>query len=487
MALFPLPALLFIVLVAEGLCPPVAAQNPPLPAAEFRAAWVATVVNIDWPSRPSLPAATAKAELLAIVERAAQLRLNALIFQCRSAGDAFYQSSLEPWSEWLSGVQGKPPDGAWDPLQFLVEKAHARGIEVHAWFNPFRARSESARSPEAENHVLVVQPSACVRYGEQMWMDPGDSRSIDWILRVVADVVRRYDIDGVHFDDYFYPYPAKKLAFADDRSFRRYQDASGGLGRSDWRRANIDIFLRRLYADIHQLKPAIKLGISPFGIARPSVPRGIQAGIDQYEELAADVLSWQRKGLCDYLSPQLYWPIDQRAQSYSILLPWWFGQNPRQRHMWPGLNASRAEKQIAPWRKDELPQQIKMIRSQGPDPGYVLYSFQALRGQLGEQIVSMNREPAVVPASPWLPGRAPDAPVINLERTKRGTTLSWLAKPDCRWFCVQVQRGRRWQTLAMRGAGAGAIMLPDDVTAAAVRGLAANGLVGNAAVLYPNL
>lgn len=474
-----LQALLACVVLAGCAWP----QTPPLPAAEFRAAWVATVDNIDWPSKPGLPTADAKRELLAIVERAASLRLNALVFQVRPAGDAFYDSPHEPWSEWLTGKQGKAPETPWDPLTYLTTEAHQRGIEVHAWFNPFRARHRAATTPDDPRHATQAMPSACIRYGDQIWMDPGDPRCVEWSLTVIEDVVARYDIDGIHLDDYFYPYPEKKQRFNDDRSYARYQQTGGPLERSDWRRANIESFLKRLYTEAHQRKPWIKVGLSPFGIARPGVPRGIQAGIDQYEVLAADVLSWQKRGLCDYLSPQLYWPIDQKAQSYAVLLPWWFSQNPLRRHVWPGLSAANAATQKAPWREGEIPQQIEMIRAQGPDAGYVLYSFRALRGEVGNQVAGLYREPAVVPASPWLKGTAPSEPQAELARASGELRVTWQKREDIRNYVVQIQRGRRWQTLAVRGSGTGSMVLPQDTTAVAVRGLAANGLVGAAKVL----
>ena len=210
---------------------------------------------------------------------------------------------------------------------------------------------------------------------------------------------------------------------------------------------------------------------------------GIQAGIDQYVDLSADVLGWQKRGLCDYLSPQLYWPIDQKAQSFATLLPWWSGQNPLRRHMWPGLSASNAAARKPQWRDGELPQQIEMIRAQGPDAGHILYSFRALRGALGDQVAESYREPALVPASPWLPGTAPAAPKAELERSSGSMRVAWQASADCRTFVVQAQRGRRWQTLAVRGAERGSLDLPADTTVVAVRGVAANGLVGAPKVL----
>ncbi|MGE3175452.1 MAG: glycoside hydrolase family 10 protein [Planctomycetota bacterium] len=465
---------------------------PPLPHREFRAAWVATVDNIDWPSRKGLPTAAARAELLALVDEASALGLNALVFQVRPSADAFYRSEREPWSEWLCGAQGQAPQPAWDPLAELLDYAHLQGLEVHAWFNPFRARHPAAKSPDAAEHVLRRMPDACVTYGSYRWMDPGDPRAADWSLAVIADVVARYDVDGIHLDDYFYPYPEKGAPFPDEGSYRGYRQGGGTLARADWRRANIDAFVWRLQRDTHQQKAWVKVGISPFGIARPGVPRGIQAGIDQYEELAADVLGWLQRGEVDYLAPQLYWPIDQEPQSYAVLLPWWCGQNTARRHLWPGLSAGRALAAKAPWRADELGQQIEMTRAQtATSPGHVLFSWRALRAgspqrdALRAQLRAVYREAAVVPASPWLDEDAPlpQEPRVTLQRD--GDRVQALVTCDdrARFWCAQVLVGPRWLTLCVRGARSPGVELPPGCSAVAVRGVAPNGLLGEPAVL----
>ena len=237
------------VLAAQTFAP------PPRVEREFRGAWVATVDNIDWPSKPGLPTAAARDELDAIVARAQQLRLNALVFQVRPAADAMYESRLEPWSAWLTGVQGKAPQPPWDPLAHLIVTAHRAGLEVHAWFNPYRARHPASQGPLAPAHVANKLPAACVTFGKYLWMDPGNPQAARWSLDVIADVVARYDIDGVHLDDYFYPYPEKGVVFADDASFRGYQRQGGKLLRDDWRRRNIDDFVYRLYTETHAKKP----------------------------------------------------------------------------------------------------------------------------------------------------------------------------------------------------------------------------------------
>ena len=314
-------------------------------------------------------------------------------------------------------------------------------------------------------------------------MDPGDARAASWSLRVMADLVRRYDIDGIHIDDYFYPYPEQGREFPDDNSYRHYCNSGGELPRGDWRRANIDDFLRRLYRQTHDLKPWVKVGISPFGIARPGVPEGIVAGIDQYDQLYADVLGWQQQGLCDYLSPQLYWPIDQTAQSFAVLLPWWCAQNPEQRHIWPGINAGRAATRKKPWRRDELIQQIEMTRAQSPtNPGHVHFSCRALRsttnGIAGQLLANAYQQAAPVPASPWLPGEPPAAPRIAIEGGDRDLLLSVRCPADARFYCVQALVDDRWRTIAVRGAATSLVVLPPRSVFVTVRGLGANGLAG---------
>src|ERR1022692_3942920 len=227
---------------------------PPAPVREFRAAWVATVANIDWPSRKTLSTQEQKAELLAILDRAAQLKLNAIIFQVRPACDALYASRIEPWSEYLTGTMGKAPEPFYDPLTFAVEEAHKRGLELHAWFNPYRARLRAANSPVAANHISRTRPQLVREYGEFLWLDPGEREVQDYSLSVVMDVVKRYDVDGVHFDDYFYPYKAndragKELDFPDGSSWQRF-GARGKLNRDDWRRENVNMFIQRVYKSI---------------------------------------------------------------------------------------------------------------------------------------------------------------------------------------------------------------------------------------------
>lgn len=472
-----------LLLLAPACTEPAAAQRreaPPPLAREFRAAWVATVANIDWPSRPGLPTALARAELDSIVTRAVQLELNALVFQVRPAGDAMYRSVREPWSEWLTGAQGRPPDEDWDPLQYLIERCHREGLQLHAWFNPFRAGHPSGKSKPASNHVRSRLPSLCVKYGSYVWMDPGDARARKWSLDVIIDVVRRYDIDGVHLDDYFYPYPERKSTFDDNRSYDRYTRGGGKLARADWRRHNIDNFVETLYRQTHAEKAWVQVGISPFGIARPGQPAGIEAGIDQYADLYADVPRWLNRGWVDYLVPQLYWPIDQKPQSFAALLCWWHEQNTLARHVWPGINPGRCLQQKPPCRPNELRDQITLIRQANATQGHVHFSFKALRTDAPNVGLALRRQlyrgPAVAPASPWLGTAAPATPIARLEHHSRGTTLVWQHDRSARFIVVQVKDSTGWRTARVEGADRGGCELPDGNIAIAVSAIGRTGI-----------
>lgn len=304
---------------------------------EFRAAWIATVANIDWPSRRALTPEQQKAELLNILDVSKQLNLNALIFQARPMCDALYASELEPWSEFLTGTMGKAPEPFYDPLAFIIEEAHKRGLELHVWFNPYRARHPSSRTMAA-NHVSHTKPEIVRPYGKYLWLDPAEEETKRHSLAVILDVVRRYRVDGVHLDDYFYPYKsyAAGADFPDEEPWQRYLASGGTLSRDDWRRGHVNDFVQRFYREVKEANPLVKVGISPFGIYRPGIPAGTHSGFDQYAELYADAKLWLNQGWLDYWTPQLYWPIAAEKQSYPVLLKWWVSENQQGRHIWFG-------------------------------------------------------------------------------------------------------------------------------------------------------
>lgn len=451
-----------------------AAEPPPLPR-EFRGVWVATVANIDWPSRPGLPVAQQRAEMMRAIDTVQRLKLNAIILQVRPAADAIYPSALEPWSEYVTGEQGKAPTPAYDPLAEWIAEAHARGIELHAWFNPFRARHASAKSAPAATHISRSMPDAVKAYGDQLWLDPGDDAAARHSLNVIADVVRRYDIDGVHVDDYFYPYPVPAIApataasgtaaaggvllaptapvlaepaaprdepFPDESSWQRYQRTGGRLSREDWRRDNVSRFVATLYREVHATKPGLKVGISPFGVGRPDRrPPGI-TGFSQYDRIYADVERWLANGWLDYLAPQLYWPITQTAQSFPVLLDYWTAANVRGRHIWPGLFTSRIDASEKSWLPEEILQQIAVQRARDGATGHLHFSMAALsENRRGVGVLLMGGSypsHAWVPATPWrAPAREaiPRAPSLTLRCAEgaadiRGATCAVSIRPD---------------------------------------------------------
>ncbi|MGD0252056.1 MAG: family 10 glycosylhydrolase [Verrucomicrobiota bacterium] len=441
-----MPAMLF---AAEEIYRPVTIVPPP-PAREFRGAWLVTVANKDWPSKPGLPVAAQKAELIELLDRAVQLKLNAIIFQVRPSCDAMYASSIEPWSEYLTGTMGRAPEPFYDPLAFAIEEAHKRGLELHAWFNPFRALHPQARSPVAPNHISKTHPELVRRYGDQFWLDPGEPLVRQYVLRVVMDVVKRYDVDGVQLDDYFYPYPEKDPAgrvvdFPDYATWEKY-GLPNRIERGDWRRQNINQFIQSVYQNIKAAKPWVKFGVSPFGIWRPMNPPQIR-GMDAYALLYADSRRWFANGWLDYFSPQLYWSIYSPQQSFPVLLNWWTQQNARGRHLWPGLNAANTGEK---WGPDEMVRQIAATRRQPGAGGEIFFHLRNLtdNAALADVVRTAYAQPALVPASPWLDAIPPAKPKLNIaENSHSSLRMNWEPAGNPAWLWVlQFRTNQVWTT-----------------------------------------
>jgi uncharacterized lipoprotein YddW (UPF0748 family) len=429
-------------------------QLPVVPR-EFRAVWVATVDNIDWPSKPGLSVDAQKQEMIAILDCCQSLNLNAVIFQVRPTADAFYESELEPWSAYLTGAQGQAPAPPYDPLAFIVKEAHDRALEVHAWFNPFRAQHPSNDSV-CDEHVSKTHPEWVRTYGKQLWMDPGEPKALEHTLEVMRDVVRRYDIDGIHVDDYFYPYPIKgendkNAPFPDDASYEKFQASGGALERNAWRVDNINQLVRRMYEVTKEEKPHVKVGFSPFGIWRPGHPEQIR-GFDSVDGLYADAKYWLQQGWMDYLTPQLYWATDPPEQSYPALLAWWVEQNTKNRNIWPGNALYRSTSGQRGWTLDELPRQIHLTRAQPGATGNVFFSMKGLLrnvGQMADRLQQLYSVPALVPASPWIEDQPPACPKLTLEPSRGKTSLWVRIEPGdgeaAAVWTIQARYGRRWK------------------------------------------
>jgi uncharacterized lipoprotein YddW (UPF0748 family) len=439
---------------------------PPPVAREFRGVWVATVGNIDWPSRPGLPSSQQQRELIAILDRAVALGLNAVIFQVRPAGDALYDSKLEPWSAVLSGRQGVAPAPFYDPLEFAITEAHKRGLELHAWFNPYRAGRVGTGAEPARNHIRVRRPDLVVRYGSYLWMDPGQNDVLAHTRAVILDVVKRYDVDAIHIDDYFYPYRetdgrGRTLPFPDEASWKKYRAASGNLSRDDWRRQNVDRLVAELYKGIRETKPWVKFGVSPFGIWRPGHPHGV-VGLDSYVEIYADSRKWLRNGWVDYLAPQLYWRVAAPRQPYDRLLDWWVAENAHGRHLWPGLFTSKSAEYDNggfTWRAAEILEQVRLTRERSGATGNIHFSMRALesnRDSIVQRLAHTYLEPALVPSSPWLDSRPPATPqALAVPDHATGSVAVRFSPGDGKRVSHWVVRERRaghWETRILPGA-----------------------------------
>ena len=421
-------------------------ELPPALAREFRGAWVATIYNIDWPSSSGLSAGEQQAELRGILDKIASLKMNAVIFQVRPQCDAAYSSAIEPWTASLTGTMGRSP--GYDPLAYCVQQAHARGIEVHAWFNPFRALANNS-APVAANHVTRSMPQITKKFGTMTWCDPASENTRSRALGVILDVVKRYDIDGVHLDDYFYPYPSGNLRFPDGKT-------------SAERRAYVDGFVSNLYSAVKRQKPWVRVGISPFGIWRPGVPGGIEAGIDSYEQLASDSRKWLQKGWVDYLAPQLYWPNSPQKQSFSTLLAWWRQQGSRP--VWPGIATSRIGGPEDRRPASEITNQIDLSRKIGKGwNGHIHWSAKSLvknQGGISSKLTGSYTQPAAVPPMPWVNSKSPAAPGVSAVVQSGGTYVHWEPDGNTSKVAIQAKSGGSWKTVQIAPVSAKGVTIP---------------------------
>ncbi len=390
------------------------------PKYEFRAVWIATVDNIDWPSRNAIGnTEKQKEEFINMLNKHQRNGMNAVVMQIRPATDAFYPSNLEPWSEWLTGRQGKPPYPYYDPLTFMIAETHKRNMEFHAWINPYRAVFNVNKTVVAPSHVTKIFPQWFLTYGDKKYFDPGNKEAQKHVLNVVRDLASRYDLDAIHMDDYFYPYRIPGKEFPDANSFAKF---GNGLDKETWRRSNCDSIVKNIAIAIKSINPRMKFGISPFGVWRNSDkdPEGSpsQAGQTNYDDLYADILLWLKKGWIDYCVPQLYWEIGHPKVDYNMLLEWW-ANHAYGKQMFIGHGIYRvSDKPGTAWKlTTQIPDQIKALREYETVQGSVYFSSKSFdRNPNGWNDSLRNnyyKYPALVPPMKWIDSIAPPKPIIN--------------------------------------------------------------------------
>ena len=402
-------------------------QQSPYPKREFRGAWI-QAVNGQF---RGIPTEKLKQTLIDQLNSLQGAGINAIIFQVRPEADALYASQLEPWSRFLTGVQGQAPSPYWDPMQFMIDECHKRGMEFHAWINPYRVKT-SLKSELSPNHLYNIHPEWFVTYNNQLFFDPALPESRRHICMVVADIVSRYDVDAIHMDDYFYPYPAKGMDFPDDASFARY----GGRfpTRADWRRSNVNILIQKIHETIRGLKPWVKFGISPFGIYRneKNDPLGSKTnGLQNYDDLYADVLLWARNGWVDYNIPQIYWQIGHPAADYETLVKWW-AKNTENRPLFIGQSVMNTIQNADPKNPsmNQLPRKMALERAYQTIGGSCQWPASAVVENAGKYrdalVQEYHKYPALVPVFDFMDDKAPGK-VRKVKKvwTEDGYMLFW--------------------------------------------------------------
>lgn len=374
---------------------------------EFRGVWVATVDNIDWPTKGNYDSELQKAEFIKLLDMHKRNGINAMIVQVRPVTDAFYPSQYEPWSEFLTGTQGKPPSPFYDPLQFMITETHKRGMEFHAWMNPYRAVFKIGKSSIAATHITRVHPEWFLTYGDKKYFDPGNKEVQEYLTNVVKDVVSRYAIDAIHFDDYFYPYKIPGKDFPDNKSYRLY---GNGMSKDDWRRSNTDSIISKLSVTIKKENPKCQFGISPFGVWRnsdkdPVNGSNTNGAQTNYDDLYADILLWLRKGWIDYVAPQLYWEFGHKVAPYEVLLNWW-SRHTYGRNCYIGLGIYRANSNAAWKDTTQLPRMIEALRNTPNIQGMIFFSsktFEKNPNGWGDTLrLKYFKDAAATPAMNWI-------------------------------------------------------------------------------------
>lgn len=411
------------------------AQSISHPKREFRGVWVATVANIDWPSKPGLNAEVQKAELINILDEHQKNGINAIMLQIRPAADALYERGRELWSRFLTGTQGRGPSPFYDPLDFAIEEAHKRGMELHGWFNPYRATFNLIDAHTAADHITKQKPEWFFTFGGKKLFNPGLPEVREYIVSVIMDVVRNYDIDGVHFDDYFYPYPETNQTLKDQEIFRKYGEGFSNI--EDWRRNNVDTLIHVLSDSIHTAKKYVKFGVSPFGIWRNKSqdPNGSESnGFDGYGKLYANARKWMQNGWLDYINPQIYFPFGYQVAPYDKLTDWW-SNNAFGKHVYIGQGVYRAMENRQGWiDRGQIPKQIRYLRQNPNIQGSVFFSSKSVTNNLAGVQDSLRQDfyryPALPPVMPWLDNIKPNAPTqLYAKAVSNGVELMWNEPP----------------------------------------------------------
>lgn len=427
-----LASLLFLLSLPEGL---LLAQKS-FPKREMRAAWIASVENIDWPSKRGLSPEEQKAELIKLLDKLRDVGINTIALQIRPSSDALYDSQIEPWSKFLSGKQGISPKPVYDPLEFAIEECHKRLMELHAWFNPYRVGKVG--DAETDNtHISKLHPEWIITYGKYKVLDPGLPQTREYVTRVITDVVRRYDVDAIHIDDYFYPYKIKGLEFNDKASFAANPRGFKPNQKEDWRRDNVNLIIKMLHDSIHTAKPYVKFGVSPFGIWRnkSSDPRGSDTkGGQNYDDLYADILLWLKNRWVDYIVPQLYWHIGMKTADYKTLAKWWAtNSNGIPLYIGHGIYRLSEKNRAKEWSDGkEIQRQIILNRQLPEIEGSFFFSAKSFLSNpmgINEKLkADYYRYPALIPTIPGLSTTPPSKPVqLSAKRGNNEVKVSWNA------------------------------------------------------------
>lgn len=432
------------VIVFQVYAPSFGQSNP---KREMRAVWIATVNNIDWPSKSGLPTEDQQRELVELLEMAKTYHLNTIILQVRPATDAFYPSSLEPWSQWLTGTQGQAPNPLYDPLAFAIDECRKRGLDIHLWLNPYRAQMDTAKQSLAGTHPARIHPEWFVTYGRTRYFNPGLQQTRDHVTRVVADLVRRYDVDAIHMDDYFYPYRIAGMEFPDSAAFASDPRGFAPEQKDDWRRDNVDQIIKQIHDTITSIKPHVEFGISPFGVWRNADkdPTGsnTRAGVTNYDDLYADVLKWQKLGWIDYVTPQLYWHIGMEAADYATLAEWW-SHNTYGCRLYIGQAWYRIDpdSKTPSWQSsEEIIRQISLNRQYPTIGGSMYFSAKSLRAnplQLKEKLLANHYKTVALPPRNYKNARITSEMPRSATVSKKGrvVSLSWEKPGNSKYFVV---------------------------------------------------